>query len=458
MKLADYIKGARRGREAHDIEADAMRDPFLSDALDGFDAVSGDHLAAMERLAGRIERSAAGGRVAQRARARHLRERRIRVWSVAAAAVLLVGVIGGGILFFGDGLTGDTLRGDIAHETSNTGNGGGYGDWGEVAILPPVEVVEERMRDSIAREQREKRQREEQRHAERLREEALLAARQITVVPNDPPIEVEATDFSELDPAAGEIPGLGDDRLAMSLATDASIDTAPQAQAEASVSATRSLAGRVVDASTGEAIPGVVVQSDAAGTGAITDADGRFALPVSEGAKIVAQYLGYESTEVRADSTGEALVAMAPDSNSLDDVVVIGYGTQRRSASSAGTPKIRIRGVSAKAAADTVRDSSAGTGRVIRDFVKVMPERLIFGEDSVQTVEFRRFVASHVARHGVTEERVIVFFEVDDEGRPYDIRFFESSSPAAERTVRRLLRRGPDWPTGTGMKRIVVVL
>ena len=35
MKLSDYIRGFRKGKEAHRLEKEAMRDPFLADALKG---------------------------------------------------------------------------------------------------------------------------------------------------------------------------------------------------------------------------------------------------------------------------------------------------------------------------------------------------------------------------------------------------------------------------------------
>ena len=34
MKLSDYIRGFRKGKEAHRLEKEAMRDPFLADALE----------------------------------------------------------------------------------------------------------------------------------------------------------------------------------------------------------------------------------------------------------------------------------------------------------------------------------------------------------------------------------------------------------------------------------------
>jgi protein TonB len=84
MNILDYIRGNRRGREAHRLERDAMSDPLLADALEGYDAVEGRHEEAIARLRDRIAVRAQGRRSHR------------RVWLVAAAAgvALLLGVGG----------------------------------------------------------------------------------------------------------------------------------------------------------------------------------------------------------------------------------------------------------------------------------------------------------------------------------------------------------------------------
>lgn len=133
--MNDYIRGERHGRGAHDIELDAMRDPLLGEALDGFDAVRGDHSAALERLSERVRSSAEGGRAAARARSSRLRERRVRGWSAAVAAVFLAGVVGSGVWLMRDGLDTDTSRPETAPRT------GGYAFRQVEEIMPPVTVV-----------------------------------------------------------------------------------------------------------------------------------------------------------------------------------------------------------------------------------------------------------------------------------------------------------------------------
>ena len=59
MELKDYIQGKKAGKEANCLERKALNDPFLQDAIDGFDAVAGNHSYSVkkleEKLAGRIK-------------------------------------------------------------------------------------------------------------------------------------------------------------------------------------------------------------------------------------------------------------------------------------------------------------------------------------------------------------------------------------------------------------------
>ncbi len=55
MKLLDYIKGKRKGRDAHRIEKDSMKDPFLYEALEGFDSVNDNHIERIYSLQKRLQ-------------------------------------------------------------------------------------------------------------------------------------------------------------------------------------------------------------------------------------------------------------------------------------------------------------------------------------------------------------------------------------------------------------------
>lgn len=55
MSFDNYIQGNRKGMSAHDLERLSQEDPFLADAIDGFDLVEGDHAASIAKMRRQIE-------------------------------------------------------------------------------------------------------------------------------------------------------------------------------------------------------------------------------------------------------------------------------------------------------------------------------------------------------------------------------------------------------------------
>lgn len=64
--------------------------------------------------------------------------------------------------------------------------------------------------------------------------------------------------------------------------------------------------------------------------GAITDLDGNFTLKVSQGATLVVSFIGYKTVEVQADVTKPMSITLNEDNALLDEVVVVGFGTQKK--------------------------------------------------------------------------------------------------------------------------------
>ena len=96
--------------------------------------------------------------------------------------------------------------------------------------------------------------------------------------------------------------------------------------------------GTVTD-DAGEAIIGAsVVEKGNPQNGTITDFDGKFTIKVSEGTPIVISYIGYTSQEVTAKD-GMTIV-LKEDAQTLQDVVVIGYGVQKKSVVTAAIAKV----------------------------------------------------------------------------------------------------------------------
>ncbi len=87
--------------------------------------------------------------------------------------------------------------------------------------------------------------------------------------------------------------------------------------------------GRVVDA-TGESLIGVSVSVVGGSEGTITDIDGNYSLSVTPGAKVKFSYIGYEDQIVEVGDRSVLNVTMKESSELLEEVVVVGYGAQKK--------------------------------------------------------------------------------------------------------------------------------
>jgi TonB-linked SusC/RagA family outer membrane protein len=96
--------------------------------------------------------------------------------------------------------------------------------------------------------------------------------------------------------------------------------------------------GVVTDAATGETLIGVSVVQTGSSNGTVTDLDGQFTLNVPQGANLLFTYVGYESIELAA--TENMTVQLQVSQKLLDEVVVIGYGVQKKSVVTASISKV----------------------------------------------------------------------------------------------------------------------
>ena len=88
----------------------------------------------------------------------------------------------------------------------------------------------------------------------------------------------------------------------------------------------------VVRDETGEPIIGANVIEKGTSNGLITDLDGAFSLEVKPGSTLVISYIGYISQEIPiTDNTTTLNIKLVEDSKTLDEVVVVGYGTMKKS-------------------------------------------------------------------------------------------------------------------------------
>ncbi|WP_339900900.1 SusC/RagA family TonB-linked outer membrane protein, partial [uncultured Cyclobacterium sp.] len=89
------------------------------------------------------------------------------------------------------------------------------------------------------------------------------------------------------------------------------------------------ITGTVVDVN-GEPIPGVTVSVPGTGSGTATDLDGKYRINVDEGATLVFSFIGFVSQRIQVSDQSMINITLLEDTSALDEVVVVGYGTQKR--------------------------------------------------------------------------------------------------------------------------------
>ncbi len=89
--------------------------------------------------------------------------------------------------------------------------------------------------------------------------------------------------------------------------------------------------GTVVDGETGDALPGVSILVDGTSKGTVTDMDGDFVLEAERGQKLIFSFIGFVKQTYTVGLETQLNITLAPDLETLSEVVVVGYGTTKKS-------------------------------------------------------------------------------------------------------------------------------
>ena len=93
----------------------------------------------------------------------------------------------------------------------------------------------------------------------------------------------------------------------------------------------KTVTGSIIDAISGDPLPGATILVKNTTTVTASDAFGKFSITVtSDDAVLVVTYIGYASMTVSVKGQNQFVLKLNKDINSLDDVVVVGYGTQKK--------------------------------------------------------------------------------------------------------------------------------
>ncbi|MDR1585240.1 MAG: carboxypeptidase-like regulatory domain-containing protein [Prevotellaceae bacterium] len=391
MKILDYIKGNKKGKQAHDVEFEAMRDSFLADAIEGLESVKGEHSENISRLQERIMQQSAS----TRKRSRYL-------WT-SIAAVFLMLVIGSVVFLF------EYPREETAFAA------------GQQLPIEFRMYIPPRPADIAARVEKKWIQQEK---TEEIRDSVKLSENALT---EEQPAKMEDQ----------EVFAVPDSKLAAIIAESESIFQKSRQETVFSGRAagvavsqsnalkietqltSRTITGKVSD-KYGEPLPGVSVMLKETNRGSLTDVDGRYSIDVADvkNPSLIVSYIGMESVEVKNPATYQD-IAMKEIEALLDEVVVVGYGAQRKSNMTGSTSD------------SGVKPQPVAGKQAYNEYLK---ENMI--KPSADACENKK-------------GRVTLVFHVDSTGTPVNIRIKKALCPDFEKEAIRLIKNGPKWTPGT---------
>ena len=377
MKLLDYIRGLRKGKEAHRLEKESMQDPFLADAMDGYNQVEGNHEQRIEKL--RMQVSAHSAKK---------KNTYAITWSIAACLVIGFG-ISSYFLFLKKSMTDEVF---IAEESVP-------------AKLPeattPATPTNPATPAAPVTPRADKKEMSASAVIEPMMEEALEQTAELQ--------EVAATmNTSE---------SASDKKMRM-----AKVVTIPNSNI---------IQGKVTDEK-GEPIIGASVAYKGTNIGTITNMNGEFSLVKKEGKKqLTAQFIGYDPVEIPVDTSQTMLIAMNENKQTLNEVAVVGYGTNKNKKSTTV--------VTAKEQADKDMTPQPVIGK--RKYQKYLKENLVRPTDE---------------KCAQVKGKVVLTFLVNKERRPFYIKVKESLCESSDKEAIRLIQEGPDWIYGNKSVEITV--
>ena len=281
MKLLDYIRGLRKGKEAHRLEKESMKDPFLADAMDGYGQVEGNH----EQRIGQL-RMQVSARATKKRNLSKKQNSYAVTWSIAACLVIGIG-ISSYFLFLKKRMTDDVF---IAKEEIPS------------AVFEPISPKEE------------------------------ISSLAETKIKQDSTHEVTATPTDKKDIVAKSksIPKTQSAPVAITPVIEETVGRT-DIQEERIVADTDTSLSEVHQLKAAKAAtPNLNLIK-----GKVTDEKGN--------KQLTAQFIGYEPVEIPVDTSRTMLIAMNEDQQALSEVVVVGYGKKKKSNVAGATAKINLK-------------------------------------------------------------------------------------------------------------------
>ena len=417
MKLLDYIRGLRKGKEAHRLEKESMQDPFLADAMDGYNQVEGNHEQRIEKL--RMQVSAHSAKK---------KNTYAITWSIAACLIIGFG-ISSYFLFLKKSMTDEVF---IAEESVST-------KLAEPAApptpaIPATPTVPATPQKEIALATTKVKTDStpvSEITARQANKKDMIARIQATSQPQQGVLVATVPVMEEV---SEETAALQEVVATMDTFESESDKKMKLAKVATILPQNNMIKGRVTNEK-GEPLIGASVTYKGTNIGTITNMNGEFSLVKKDDKKrLTAEYIGYNPVEIRIDTNRTMLIAMNENKQALNEVVVVGYGAKKNKKSvTAGTV---VKG-NEQANKDITPQPVIGK----RKFQKYLKENLVRPtDDNCKDIK----------------GEVVLSFFVDEEGKPQNITVIHGLCEFADKEAIRLVKEGPKWTSGKLPARVTV--
>ena len=396
--LIRYRAGEMTGKERNAFEKEMQRDLFLADANEGLEYVTHDEAVAdLEFIRGKIQRKG--------------RKFNILIYSGAAAAVIIL--IISSVWLFQTGWEDSTEPGIVALEQAAINDSTGF-----IALVPESEKAGEQEKKETIDESK-------------------------TATPAIPP--VKKNESAKIEPVIEKRDEIGaaytvDDKAVEKLLLQDTLKAARAIISEEEISS--KMAGVSLQAVAKEApritgtiyskddslpLPGVAVTvKGMPNIVAVSGVDGSFVLHVRPDSNIlvVANFIGMVATEVRAGSEKPIRIDMVTDVTSLDEIVVVGYGTERKTAVTGAASTVRPDEL-----ANTSKYRAATPVGGYSEFTEYIKKNLRYPDDAA----------------GGSREVVVVDLPLSESGRKGVPVIVKSPGELFSAEAIRLILAGPEW-------------
>ena len=454
MKLLDYIRGLRKGKEAHRLEKESMRDPFLADAMDGYQQVEGNHEERIKELQNFIT-----------ARSTKKRYSYAITWSIAACLIIGIG-ISSYFLFLKNNMPEDTF---IAKETTNART-----------VTPEVSIDPETPKEEIIHSPSAAKKKQDSSHVvttdKEIKKDIIAKSTVVTTPQNLPaknsvPIKEEVLKPAKTENEENPISTIDTLILHSNKKDTKKLKLSANAQniiegmviddkGQPLVGANITFGTKETDNKDQSLLYGTVKTHEGKVHETITDINGKFTIPKDLlFGKLKVNYIGYDPVSITIkDSLQPILIAMKESTQSkFDEVVITGTGAKKKMTVTGAVTSVNVEDLKQAPSTNVLTGSIPGV--IKRSTVKAPKQ--ITPKPVIGMRKYKKYLKENLIPP--TDETcsgmkgaIILTFSVNKKGRPNDVKVKKGLCESADKEAIRLILDGPDWTYGNTSAEVTV--